>query len=148
MSQQALTDGVDGGDTELVLPQPLPFLDAKASKNLLFHRPPLPPTTGEAFIAAEEARRQAWSAGKRCLRQTLSWQVLQVVALEKVRTSLQRLTGQVGFFFLAGSQLPEFLWMSSKALSSWPVVSMEVEQVSQTMTLLLLWSDLGQRWDL
>lgn len=153
--QHALTEGVLGGEIELrppLLAHSCPFLEARAAKNLLFHRP-LAETEAEVEFdtEAEATLPQAWSAGKRCLRHTFMWQVLHVLVLENVRTSLQRLTGQIGFFFLLGSQVPD-LWCLSKMASSscptWPVVSMDMEHVSHTITFLLLWSDLGQEWDL
>ena len=148
--QYALTDegvlGVDAEPCPLLLPQSFPFLEAIAAKNLSFHLP-LPSTT----VAAVAAFLHTWSAGNRCFKHTFNWQVLHVLVFEKVSISLHRLTGQVGFFFFLGSQLPDFSCFSNIAFSSSPsrpVVSIDIEQVSQTTTFLLLWSDFGHSWAL
>lgn len=155
MHQQALTEGAVEVELErgpAFLAQSCPFLEARAAKNLFFH----PSFAAEGVEGESPPLLQAWSAGKRCLRHTLMWQVLQVLVLENVRTCLQRFTGQMGFFFLLGSQFPE-LWCLSKIAASassscccpiWPVVSMDMEHASQTTTFLLLWSGFGHKWDL
>lgn len=148
--QWALTEGAGGGEVEarVWFPQSFPFLEAKAIKNLLLASfPSLAKVEDEEVMCLE----QAWSAGNRCFKQILIWQCLQVLELEKVKTSLHRLTGQVGFFFFLGSQSPDFSCFRSIDFSStpsYPVVSMDVEHISQTTTFRLLCSDLGQSWAL
>jgi hypothetical protein len=69
------------------------------------------------------------------------WQVLQVLVLENVKISLQRFTGQVGFFFLLGSHFPEVRCIFKIVSSFSPVlfvISMDMEHSSQTTTFLLL----------
>lgn len=144
--QQALTEGLAGVEDEarLLFPQSLPFLASKAVKNLLLASL----TNG---CDDEEVRLQGWSAGNLCLRQTWIRQVLQVLVLEKVKIPLHLLTGQVGFFFFLGSQSPDSSCFRNIALwsSTWqPVVSMDIEQISQTKTIRLLKSDFGHSWDL
>lgn len=142
-SQYALTDGVLlGGDVvrRPLFAQSFPFLKAKAIKNLLLDLP--------SGTAEDDDFLHAWSAGNRCFKHTFNWHVLQVHVFEKVNISLQRLTAQVGFFFFfLGSQSPDFSCFSITAFSassSHPVVSIDAEQVSQTTTFRLLWSDFGQ----
>lgn len=133
----------------LLFPQSFPFLDANAAKNLLLI------TSLFSFITPEgdddKFLLQSWSAGNRCFKQTLIWQILQVLLLEKVKTSLHRLTGHLAFFIFAGSQSPDFRCfsnMSSSSFESMPVVSIATVHVSQIITLRLFWSGLGQSWDL
>lgn len=139
-TQNAPTDGVLGGDLEplSLFPQSFPFLEAKAAKNFPFQAPSFAATA----TAALACLLHSWSAGNRCLRQTLRWQVLQVLQFEKVRICLHLVTGHLGFFFFLGSQFPDLLCLSSNTFwlssPSWPVVSMEVEHTSQTITFRLL----------
>lgn len=147
--QQALTEGLAGREDEarLLFPQSFPLLPTKAVKNLLL----------ASFRSLtngcddEQLRLQAWSAGNLCLRQTWIRQVLQVVVLEKVKIPLHLFTGQVGFFFFLGSQSPDCSCFCNISLSSsllQPVVSMDMEQISQTKTFRLFKSDFGHSWDL
>lgn len=149
-NQQALTDGAVGEDPfaavgRSLFPQSLPLLNPKAAINFSFHRP-----LSTTAAAVDDGRPQPCSAGNRCFKHTFIRQVLQTQVLENVRISRHRLTAHVGFFFLLGSQSPDS-WCLSKILvsspPSFPVVSIDVEQISQTTTFRLFRSDLGQSWD-
>lgn len=130
-----------------MFPQSFPLLAAIATKNLL-----------AAAVATEDEEEkddlrfsQAWSAGNLCFKQILIWQVLQLAVFENVRTSLHRRTGHLGFFFFFGSQSPDFSCLSRIFFSSspsCPVVSIAVEQISQTETFRLSTSDFGHSCDL
>lgn len=145
--QQAFTEGFAGlGDeARLLFPQSFPFLASKAVKNLLLG-------SFSNSCDDEEVGLQAWSAGNLCLRQTWIRHILQVLVFEKVKIPLHLLTGQVGFFFFfLGSQSPDSSCFCNIALWSstlQPVVSMDIEQISQTKTIRLLKSDFGHSWDL
>lgn len=147
--QQASTDGdlCEAAVPRTSFEQSFPSLSLRAAKNFSFHRP----AVLELGVVADVCFWQLWSAGDLCLRQTLTWQILQVLVLEKVRVSLHRLTGHLGFFFLEGSQDPDFRCfsiISRSSFPSFPVVSIEAEQASHTITFLLIRSDSGHSWSL
>ena len=70
------------------------FLILKTSINMSFHLE-LVSELEKVFLL------QTSSVGNRCFRQNLTPESLQVRLLAKVRVSLQRFTGQTGFFFFS-----------------------------------------------
>lgn len=144
--QQALTEGALGealaAGRSFFPHSPPPLLRPKAAINFSLHRP---------SPAAFTGLPQPCSAGNRCFKHTFNWQVLHTHVLENVRISRHRLAAHVGFFFFLGSQSPDFSCRSRilrSSLPSFPVVSIDVEQISHTTTFRLFRSDLGQSWDL
>lgn len=130
----------------LFFAQSFPFRAANETKNL-FAEPLL-----LDFVATDgNPVLHTWSAGSLCLRQTLVLQLLQTVALENVKYCLHPFMGHCGFFFFDGShsfELACFCFIAISSSQDKPVVSIDFEHISHTITFLLLSSGIGHSCDL